>query len=263
MNEDPNIELINKEIDGLNSPEETSRLLHVIEENKHAKLLFEDLKQIDKILGNFRSVDPPAYLHNHIVNSLPRTHKQERKIRSFLSLPISFPFVNIRSAYVVTLFIGIAVGLFSTMFFLVHNVNNPENLLQVSGSSVTQISQTELVLVDEAYFAIPGASDINVSVKYSPEAVFVGIRGNSKTHIDFFVEFPPDMLTFDSFHQFGGEGNQVTSEKDKININFNGESNIGILFGRHALTNVPLNIKLSMKGQMIGQKAFMVNKELE
>ena len=69
------IALINGEVDGLNTPEESEILRQTLAQDPEAQKLLEDLKKLERNLSSLSLVDPPAGLKKSIMRSL-----QERRI---------------------------------------------------------------------------------------------------------------------------------------------------------------------------------------
>jgi len=70
MMEERTIELMNKEIDGLNTPSESHDLQAYLNSNSEAKKFFDDLQRTARTLHGVESKEPPSYLRNHILNSI-------------------------------------------------------------------------------------------------------------------------------------------------------------------------------------------------
>src|SRR5258708_23630965 len=70
MINDQTIELIHKEIDRLNSAEESALLRDRLAADPQAQELYDDLLKLGSILKSVEAVEPPRYLKNTIINSV-------------------------------------------------------------------------------------------------------------------------------------------------------------------------------------------------
>ncbi len=83
MIDERTVELIHREIDGLNTPEETSMLRSRLPEDPEAQELYEDLVKLGAILKTVAPAEPPGYLKTSILNTIPFRPQPANRTRGF------------------------------------------------------------------------------------------------------------------------------------------------------------------------------------
>ena len=72
------ISLINGEVDGVNTPEESETLGQTLVRNPEARKLLEDLKKLERNLSSMSPADPPAGLKRSIMHSIQKRRAPAR-----------------------------------------------------------------------------------------------------------------------------------------------------------------------------------------
>ncbi len=86
------IALINGEVDGENSAEESETLRKILAQDPEAKKLLEDLKKLERNISSISSVDPPASLKQSVMRAVQEKHAPARAgARKFSLLDFLFP----------------------------------------------------------------------------------------------------------------------------------------------------------------------------
>ena len=103
------IELMNKEIDGLNTPQESAELKSYLKDEPEAQKQFNNLLDVSKSLEQLEEIEPSPELKKSIINSInwKKYSTKEKKRRSFLGFTqLKF---NVKYAYVFTC--GLILGI--------------------------------------------------------------------------------------------------------------------------------------------------------
>ena len=66
------IELIHREIDGANTPEESAALRSLIESDAEARSLYADLRHVIRLFDLAGETEPPPHLRQAILDALPQ-----------------------------------------------------------------------------------------------------------------------------------------------------------------------------------------------
>ena len=66
------VELVNGELDGTNSPGESTELAQILERDDSAKAFFDETRALFGALGSVQDVEPPAELKGRIMESISR-----------------------------------------------------------------------------------------------------------------------------------------------------------------------------------------------
>ena len=106
------LELIHRELDGENSPEESRRLQGLLAENDGLQKLYDDLAAIDRSLRQSELIEPPVWLRRSVMESLPSPRRMEGfSLAAFLRGLWDGMQARPALAYAYTFAVGLLVGL--------------------------------------------------------------------------------------------------------------------------------------------------------
>lgn len=84
------IELMQREIDGVNSNKQSAKLTAYLEQHEQARVFFDELAATANTLRRIERVEPPPQLRQQIVDALPK-HRYPRRRKSWLGLLAALP----------------------------------------------------------------------------------------------------------------------------------------------------------------------------
>ncbi len=245
-------ELIHKELDGENSPQDSARVKVLVESNPEAGALFEELEQLGRVLHQSHDVDPPSYLRKHIMNSLPATLYSPRPLTRFAGMRFPVP----RLAFVVTIFAGIAIGVGSAALFMQRPAGEADNISQLVGSTVVRTPISALESSGDSRLSFPGG-ELSVVVKKSADLLYLGMSGVTTSSFEVRID-RPNGLVFDSFHQFRGNSTGVSPGRNEVTIDFRENADLGVLFRRQAGFAGDIHVQVTQNGSVVADKMFAV-----
>lgn len=89
--------LLNQEVDGTNSANESARVRNILRRDDEARRMFEELQQLSSTLRSVPTVDPPRSLKPRILNTLPRPAAGRPRVPMFWNELLRMP--SIRTAF--------------------------------------------------------------------------------------------------------------------------------------------------------------------
>lgn len=90
MVENKIIELMHRELDGLNSAKQSTRLAAYLAGNREARQFFDELKGMSQALQEIEQVEPPTHLKHAIANALPHNRYPLRQARLWAKMTGTF-----------------------------------------------------------------------------------------------------------------------------------------------------------------------------
>jgi hypothetical protein len=250
---------MNKEIDGTNSAEESARLSRLLTDDTEAKTLFEEMRELHKLLNSVGNVEPPRSLHAHIVNALPQPRQERGSAFSWNRFSGLFHIPAPRPAFVLTLLAGIVAGLAGDMLVFHQPTGSGESISQVVGTTLAVTPVNELTPLASTHVGINGA-DFTLELSRSGEAILVKVKGSTAKKLLVQLQFPENEISLNSFHRFGGEGNGFLSTPGILNLTAEGHTDIGFLFHAQVPANHPIHVRFFDGSALLAERARTVEK---
>ncbi len=228
------IELMNKEIDGLNSASEHQEFLKSVSSNDHAARLYHDLVLTATALEGVEQVPPPSFLKNHIMNSISAAPATGNRRREWLSSWLTVFRTRPVARYSVVFVAGLCVGI---LFLVVANPwqRSEPDASAVSGSMTLISDLHRLPLLESSRFEGEGVEVILRTYKNEAN-VFVEIDVQSSDEIRIELNSDPADLRFDGIRRFAGAEGDVNVTQGKITFSGAKSEQAAIVFsGRGSL----------------------------
>lgn len=264
MVEEKYIELINKEIDGVNSPKEAARLKEYLARNPEAQNLYNNLVALANRLKHVKEIEPSPNLKRNVLSSiqLNRYATKEKKyawsgIRDFVQALFGVPSykVNFKYAYVFALGLMAGVLIFSLLSDTSHQPAAIDNsdlygaiILRGTSGSFKDADQVEINL-DK----VSGA----INTKYSQGLVLAELSFKTEQEIELVFEFDENELSFGAFTRLNNQASisvQVNENSLKL-MNF-GENKYLIVFAKKTQAVAPLKFKIFSDGVSVYEKTI-------
>ncbi len=215
MTEERIIELINKEIDGLNTAAEHQELMQSVSANEHAARLYRDLLGTAKVLQGIEHVSPPSYLKSQIMNSIPAAPAHShRRIGPLSSWMEAFRGRSM-TRYAVVFASGLCVGILFLVLANPWKQSAEPDASTVSGSMTFFSDLHRLPVLESARFEGDGVEGILRTYK-SGGNVFVEIEVQSSDNLNIELNSDPAELRFDGIRRFAGSVGDVNVTQGKI-----------------------------------------------
>lgn len=215
MMEERYVELINKEIDGLNTPSESQELKSYLSKNEEARKFYDDLLRTAKALKRVEEMQPPSYLKNHILNSIKfgpaplasRPAWMTKVVEIFQRRPLP--------RYALVFAAGLCVGILLIIFANPFGNDNVPDVSKLSGSMILLTDLSHLQTIDSVWVNNEGIN-----------GTFKTYRSEGKVLVEFAVKSPedlkvelnsdPEQLTFGGVSRLEGAESDVIVTGGKI-----------------------------------------------
>ncbi len=170
MNEKRWLELMNGELDGANTPEESSALRAHLASSEEARRRFDELGRMARMFADAGEVKPPAAMESRIIDAIAARDDAAGRDRGFL-----LDFLAPRRKIAYSFAAGIAVG--ALIFVIIYHALGGGNQLDVRDlyGSLAERERAGAVLdARSVEIAAPGCTG-SAAVQYRDEAVIVGV----------------------------------------------------------------------------------------
>ena len=193
------IELIHREIDGLNVRDETLKLKAYLEAHPEARKLYDEFMQMSSVLNRIQDREPPRNLHRDIMRSIRESKVTERGTTSFLrSLVDLLPRIRYKryaSAFSMGLLAGIVIytGVLWTI-----NRDRSVNMREFYGTFSPKTITDVVKMSDPIRFDLEEMQG-DLHYWFSQDRVHVELEMASQTEIDLVFSFLPEDLALSGF----------------------------------------------------------------
>ena len=123
------IELINKEVDGFASAEETARLKAVLRENPEARKLFDEISSLADAMAGVARADPPPTLQPSIMRALNNLETSKKRMAGLSGLVQTIRSSVLRNpgfVFAGGLAVGLLIFVLSSNIFITRSVDESE-----------------------------------------------------------------------------------------------------------------------------------------
>jgi len=214
MMEERYIELMNKEIDGLNTPSESRNLQTYLNSDSEAKNFFDDLQRTAKVLQGVEEKEPPSYLRNHILNSIKFAPTTGASQHGWIGqLAETFQSRSFRR-YALVFASGLCVGI---LFFVFANPWRKEltDTTKLSGSMALFPDLSHLQVVDSVHVESEGIDGAFKTYR-NEGRIFVEIALQSAENVRIELNSDSAELVFGSVGRLAGTEGDVNVTQGKI-----------------------------------------------
>lgn len=246
-------ELINKEIDGLNSPQESKMLTKYLRENKDAQDLFNDLNKLSGSLQNVKKVNPPEDLKQDILNSIDTNKyaKKEKKVYRFL---YNYK-LNFRYAYI--FITGLVFGVF--IYYSLFNKIQQSDNSQLIGTMIINKTYEHLQPIRQIEIELQDISG-KVDLKSQANIWFVEFKIETEKGIKIIMENEHEALDFLALRRLNKNRLQFQVAEKTIQLEHKGNCNY-VIFLSNPTTEVPfLNLKFYSNNRLLMERNFLSQK---
>jgi len=249
------IELMHKEIDGENSPEESKRLRKHLEENSEARSLFDEMIAFNQILKQVKDVSPPTDLKAGIMQSLsPHPYPAYTSIKAFGSLRSMFSF-NYRYGF--SFAAGLILGMVSLFFIFRSGFSDESTDFSHLLGTISPENSQNLNVTKQEPFVLDEASG-EVWIKQSRTFVMAEIVIQSRESIEMVIQYDSSELYFNGFFQRGDNPSRhFQMDKNRVRISTMGDNRYAILFHRNRRQMNDVTLKLYHTDKLIFEQSLV------
>lgn len=245
------MELIHGEIDGENSPSESSALNAYLLDHPEARSPFEEVHELSAILARVTPVEPPANLRKYILNAMPPTASLVPGYRRAERGTLWSFFVSPKVKYAYAFAAGLAIGALLLLLRIPPSGRDtPADTAHLSGTIMPDAS-AELYrsagLLNLQGESISGS----LGLSYSDAGALAQLDLHATEPADVEVSYDPQSLRFGGIRQFGPGSDGLTAGGGTVRFSVRGEYQVLIAFSRNSASLPPLRLKITRSGATV------------
>lgn len=246
------IELINQEIDGENSIEESTRLKTYLAQNSEASAYYEDQAKLSEILARIENVDPPTNLKKNILNSLSSQRYAKRETRNIWQTVLQVLNKKFNHRYALAFSAGLAVGLL--VFVLVNNLGKSIrlNVNDLTGTILLRDVSDKLKAIDQLEFQ-GESSRASLMLKSANDLVLIESQVESDSPIELLFEFDQEDLSFVGVRQSDDSAHFVI-QIGRITLTHDGSNQYWIVFRKRGSVATTVRFRIIKNSVLLFEK---------
>lgn len=249
MLEKKSTDLLNQELDGTNSDKERAVVKKLLARNPEAKRYFEELQSLKALFRQVRAVDPPPYLRNRILNSLPVRRTRRAPVSSQPLLQMFWMNARYRT---LSAFVGGAVA--GILLFAIFS-SSPEP----EGAVGTIAGETKGVVTAQASLIIEAArASGTLSARQAGPLLTADLRLQADEPVEVSILFDRTMLRFDAFRQEQESRSTVAVLEGELRIAHTGVNTYGLTFLAGTDEQPVLTVRLHRNDTLISEQELVL-----
>ena len=229
MVEEKYIELINHEIDGVTSAEESASLKEYLAQNREAQKLFDDLNGLSEMLSQVGDVEPSPNLKKNILNTIPR-HKYSTKANK-QTLPVSFNSLKekFNFKYAFSFSFGLAFGVILFALFGGDMMQTSMDSSDLTGTMLLsgppeKLEPFETITINLAEF------QGTIELKHVDHLLLAEMTLSSRREMQLIIEFDESDISFRGFKQEPNSQSILKSGESDVGLVHHGENRYLLVF---------------------------------
>ncbi len=240
------LDLLNQELDGVNSEKERAAVRRVLQKKPEARKYFEDLQEISLVLRRVKDVPAPAHLKGRILNALPFP-KQTAAVRviparSFLQDLRS----NLRIRYAYTFAGGALAGILLFALF----TGQPSDTSNLTGTMAS--NQPAVVAESKANINLAEVTG-TVNARRFASTVVADFDLNVPQEVDVIVNFNQQHVQFDSFRSVSNSQGTLVVLEEQLRLTVSGQAKYQMTFSGVPVSGAPIAVRLFARGLLLSE----------
>ena len=248
------IELINGEVDGANTPEESSELRRYLEGHSEAQRYYEELREIGRTFAEMKDVDPPRDLKGAILASVARMKRRPQR-ESYLArirerlMPQARP--RYAFAFVTGVLIGFCVFALSSVVMLRGTVSQADRLY----GTLTTRRQAEIISSECIPFDLPELYG-GACIEHSTAIIQANLDLSTHEEIRVVFEYD-DEIHFEGLRALDESDHTMHVEGNRAELTHLGECDYVLVFSDGRSSGSPLHMSITAAGNLIFEKSIV------
>lgn len=244
------IELINNEIDGLNSASEHQELMQHIGADERAAKLYHDLLQTATALKGVEQLPAPSYLKTRVMNSIYATRTPAVQPGTWWSSWTAMFRRKPAARYAVVFASGLCVGLLFLVLATPWQQGGEPDASAVSGSMALFSNLHHLPVLDSARFEGEGVDGVFTLYK-SGSGIYVEIEVHSSEVLRIELNSDPAALRFDGIRRTPRAEGDVNVTQGRITLTMVKSDGDVVAFSKVGDVQMPVEGRVYKRGVMI------------
>ena len=251
MTDEKYLDLLNREIDGVNSQKDSSKLKEYLVKNPEAQELYNELVTVSDVLKKVRVIEPSPNLRKNILNAIPSSKYAVKEKESSLKSLMSALFFRYKMQYAYAFVAGLMVGVVVYSFFATDK-HPPSDLTTLYGTMLSPETSEGFQIADVVEIDLDEIAG-TVTMKYSKGVVLAEVDLESQKETEIVLEFDENDIRFHSFGQLNSAKNEITVDKNSVGLTNTGENTYVIFFEDKTQSITPMTVKILSSGTLLSQ----------
>lgn len=233
------IELMNKEIDQVITPEERIELQNYLANNPAAKEYYDGLQLTGDFLNRLPDHNPPENLKKHIMNSIDFSRYEKQSIKK--KSPGFLWGLKFRYAYIFAA--GLLAGLiiYSIFFLSTDKVSKTEIYGTMGVDKIRTLQEIQLNFSD-----ISG----KIELKQKEDTFWFDISAFTPQNTDFIITYP-DEIYFDNIKPGSISNIELSKNRNYIKIAISGSQQYRLQFSQITPASSPMYLRILQSGNVV------------
>ena len=260
------LELINAEIDGINTPQDSARLRSHLQRSVEAKGFYEDLERIAKAMRTAGFAEPAPGALERVLATIPFQAPRPRPdygggFSHWIANMFRRPSVRFASAFAMGAVVT-AVLLVSVSREVDRPFSRPLDISDISGtiSTIDAASQLALVGSVDAQLSTVDAS-LRLVLHANDDLLVAGLDLLSSKAIECVLSYDGADVSFDGFRRVSGSSEAVDAGRSETRITQRGDGHYLLFFSRSSDTPPSMTIRIYVAEELVFEEMATVRSQ--
>lgn len=238
------IELMNADIDGEISETEKVKLDAFLAESAEGRALHADLSELGQSLDAVEQLQPPPFLRQRIMNSLPQQKRTGNFVQDLLAMPVlRYAASFVAGAFLAMSIVGsntISETAFDDMGSLVGTMTDPATLGPAADS------------VDITSNEIAGT----VSLRSAGSMLVLDFDLVSGDEVEIVADYTDKSIWFNGFAQLESSGTSVSAETGRVTLQMQGKRRYAVFLQNNSDRQTRIDLKFLSGNQILHESTL-------
>jgi hypothetical protein len=248
------IELINGEIDGVNTPEESSELRRYLDTHPEAQRYYDELNEIGRTFAEMKDLDPPKELRESILASVARRRRAPRR-ESPLARILERLVPQARPRYAFAFVTGVLVGFCVFAVSSIVMLRGTESRTDRLYGTLTTGGENEILSSECIPFDLPEVYG-GACIEHSTAVVQANLDLSTEEEIQVVFEYD-DLLRFEGLRALDQSEHTMSVEGNRAELTHLGECDYVLVFSDGRSTGSPIHLSITAQDGLIFEKSIV------
>ncbi|NIO02263.1 MAG: hypothetical protein GTO42_08980 [Candidatus Latescibacteria bacterium] len=252
---DKYIELINQEIDGVNSPKESLELKQYLEKNPEGKRCYEELRELCGVFREVKEVAAPPNLRELILSAISRQDAipdVDEGRRGFIASALAGFRFGFKKKYAYIFAAGLIAGIvLFTVLSRIAPPPTPDDLEKLYGTISLEKSAMGVATVVPVDFELASVSG-SARFRYMTGAIMTELNLSSEAPIEVVFEYD-EKVSFDGFRALDKGIYDIRVAENSAELSHLGDGNFLLIFKDGFQS--PIMMKIFSEGDLVFEES--------
>jgi hypothetical protein len=256
------LRLMNQELDGANSADESRSLKEYLAGSEEARTRYRELGAVMDLFRSDQGPAPTPDFKAKILDDIgkkagPLGEKRDREVSAGGFWMRAAALGPMRLKYGLFFALGLCVGLLLLFVFKNRSIDSGLDARQLVG---TVMDAKNMRPVENLRLDREGVSQ-ELSLSYGDGRLAAEVRGNAAKDVEIVFTFDRDDLSFYTFRQSAGDNGGINIEPGRFTVRTAGPHGFGVMFNVKAGLPVSLKVQVFASSMAVFEKSLTVTKD--